>query len=196
MGVIHSPEYFAYLRRTGQHIPRQEDLLEGGDCLPTTFEELHEANMFFRKRPPLIIHIIKRDCYNIETEYCRENPACLEIDNSKYGVRYLLGDITQKQWERSVCIASRSRERFLMMIDIYKTFTTVMVELMNILYASLCEEDDFDTFMENFRRIASFTNTELDRVYTRHGLKNKSHRIELYEDEYVIKPKKIVIVID
>jgi hypothetical protein len=197
MGVIHSPEYFAYLRRTGQHIARQQgDVLRGGDCLPATFQELHEVNMYFKKPPPMTIHLIKRDCYNIEFEYCRENPACLEIDNSKYGVRYLLGEITQKQWERSVCVASRARERFLRMIDIYKTFTTVMVELMNILYASPCEEDDFDKFMTNFREIANFTNTELDRVYTTHGLKNKSHRIELHEDKYIIKPKKCIIVID
>jgi hypothetical protein len=176
-GVIHSPEYYAYLRRFGQPIPRQQGDVVGGDAGGCNNEgRLVIADILRRHLYAgydQVVENMARECHTIYLAFCNQNFPILDIDNTKSGVSYILGDITREQWTCHVYKESRARERSIKLRDIYQTYITVMADMLTRLFGG----ENYLTFLEAHRVFATYTNQELDRVYTIHGLKNKTHRI-------------------
>ena len=182
-GVIHSPEYYAYLRRFGQPIPRQQGDegpvggMCGGHRRFETITDLYRYMAGSYERDGMVILV--RDCWNVDFKYGQDNRADQEIDNSKYGVSYLLGEITLDQWTRNVLTASRKRERALKLRDIYRTYVAVMLDMVND-YFDRGAYGDFEKLLDDHYAFANYTTTELSRVFECHGLKNTTHFIITY----------------
>ena len=123
-GHIHSPEYFAYLRRIGRDVPRLVNVNvnaevecnnnwygRGYRSFTELFDEYEHGeypreNAENTERDEALLDIFKRDCYNIERKYNQAPPG---IDNDKHGILFLIGSITKQKWIRRVLTSSRKR---------------------------------------------------------------------------------------
>lgn len=168
-GRIHSPEYYAFLRRNGLDVGRE--LGDDGGNGRCNRPGINFLTRNIRIQTPDSIHQLLIQSLEIHRLSTMEIPP---LNLEDYGIRYLMNEITLKQWKRSALIRTRMRERKVRTSTIYQTYMDVVIDL----FVEFFKDHDENKFMEAYIPFRDITNSELDKCFSDHGVKNKNDHIQ------------------
>ena len=176
-GRIHSPEYFAYMRRTLGAVPREKDDHCGENMyLGTLYNRLGVTNI--QKFNIDIFWQLKEHVDWLSRNLPLESDAPLTHDD--LGVRYLLSEISEKDWKSTLSRREKKREKDIKIHDILTTFTVVMNDLsLDMVYGTNSVEEKCEDFCEKVRRLIEYTNLEIKKINDVFGSKEKKYFLNL-----------------
>ena len=171
-GRIHSPEYYAYLRRTQGEVPREREDMPCGGIID-----------YYDIRPLILTNIGEKN--KIETYYQKMthiNGVDLPIlphnigglDNTDLGVSYLLNELTEEKWKSTLKARIKKEEKNNNIYHILYMF----VHVLNDLFRNVIEDKNIHNFYNNSDKLVEYTNEQLQKI-------NKSYKIK--ETKYLIK---------
>jgi len=132
------------------------------------------------------ISLIMRNCFNIEREL--EIPFA-EFDNTACGVKFLLQEITEEEWARTVLEDVKKQDAKNVILNVQRSYVKSMLELFNNYIMTYDEWDNEETytakirFIESHNDLATITNTEIRNVYTSRGLNVRQSHIDVFPSD-------------
>lgn len=186
-GHVHNPEYFRYLRETGQNIPRNpNDVIFVNRCmrLPSASElrraigygELHGKQHLWTGWYDFLNHVrgymMPHEIRNFR-----------DMDYSEYRIAYLNDEITEEDWKKTLKMKMKKHELQMERYLILDMFCNVITDL----FINLMENKDLDVFSDNSVKIFEYTNTQMEKLNkkfsskdTRYFLDSKDGRVRHY----------------
>ena len=162
-GHVHNPEYFRYLRETGQNIPRNPNDLFVNRCmrLPSINElrrvmgygELHGRQHCWSGWYDYLNHIrgyvLPHEIRNFR-----------DMDYSEYRIAYLNGEISEQEWKKMLKMNMKKHELQMERFLILDMFCNVMTDL----FINLTDNKDIDLLQDNALKIFEYTNTQMEKL--------------------------------
>jgi len=166
-GYVHNPEYFRYLRETGQDIPRNpNDIVNGCQIRVPTITELRRG--LGRMNPNIWIGWF--DFYQHVRWYLLPNDArqFRDTDYSEYRIQYLNEEITLQEWRKILKMRIKKNDLMLERFMILDMYCNVMSDL----FVNLSLDKNENTFTEGARQILRYTNTQMEKVNSKYSSKD------------------------
>ena len=175
-GRIHSPEYYAYLRRTLGDVPRERD--DNCDAQLNIFTlysyvtrpnvEKFDIDLYYRMKEHVVWVL-------------RSLPRETDVeDHSDLGVRYLLSSITEKEWKSTLCRREKKREKDSKIYDILSTFSTIMNDLLlDVVHGTKTIEQKCILFKQNAENLVIYTNEEITKLNEIFSSKEKKYFLKI-----------------
>lgn len=183
-GYVHNPEYFRYLRETGQDIPRNpNDIVNGCQIRLPTLTELRRGlvgldvniwNGWYDFTQHVRWYLLPNDARQFR-----------DTDYSEYRIQYLNEEITLQEWRKILKMKIKKNELMLERFMILDMYCNVMSDL----FVNLCVDKNENGFSEGAKQILKYTNTQMEKVNskysskdTRYFLPESDNRIKKYFD--------------
>jgi hypothetical protein len=172
-GHIHNPEYFRYLRETGQNIPRNPmDFGNGCMRLPAAndvrqtigYGELHGRQYIWTGWYDYVNHIRGYILPN-EIQNFRD------MDYSEYRIGYLNGELTESEWKKVLKMRMKKDELQMERFLILDMFCNVITDL----FINLMENRDLDLLNDSALKIFEYTNTQMEKLNKKFSSKDKRY---------------------
>lgn len=171
---IHSPEYFAYLRRNGGVIAREVGDEVGNVCdarvtypqLLTSVPDFNKIDKYFR----LYTHVLDGELPTLPREIGI-------TDNSGLGISYLVGDISEENWRDRLKRAIKKEEKNHNIYKVLKMFT----DIMNIFFKNIIVDGNENILITNADNLITYTNQQLQNVNNRYKSKDKKYFLRLLD---------------
>jgi hypothetical protein len=177
-GRIHSPEYFAYMRRTVGAVPREREDVPCG-------ENMNIVTLYNR----ISAVVIKK--FNIDSYWqLKEHVTYLVNDlpsetdapptHEDLGVKYLVSEITEKDWKSILSRREKKRDKDVKIRDVLTTFTVVMNDLfLDMVYGTQSMNEKCEDFCARSSKIIEYTNTEIKKINDIFNSKEKRYFLNL-----------------
>lgn len=167
-GRIHNPEYYAYMRRTGRDLPREEDRV----AAPCGAGVLVEYGPF-RKRVMASGHgdvlcNIHRMILHIEAiEIPRINDK-INTTAALYALRckYLLGDLSMDEFKKEVYMTEKNRDKNIALRNTLNLIVQQGIETLNFLYTN---NVDMVVYIAQFEELRKFCMESFKTVKSIYG---------------------------
>jgi len=177
-GRIHSPEYYAYMRRTLGGVPREK---EDDHCN----ENANLGLIYNRFGVPNIQRFnidvfwqLKEHANFLATQLPLETEAILRHDD--LGVKYLISEITEKDWKSTLLRREKKREKDVKIREVLNTFTVVMNDLLvDMTYGKNSAEERCEDFCVKARKLIEYTNLETQKINNVFGSVEKRYFLNL-----------------
>lgn len=172
-GLVHNPEYFRWLRESGQEIPRNPGDIPGGGCNENAvigWRELLDATnsrtygslpRWVRDAQMALSHI-----HAVTLPYIRDRTG---RDKERYpAVRFLMGEITEKEWATGIyrrVKTSKAKESLGNVIETYKMAANDLLRSLN--------STNETSVLKQFDKLV----THMDGAFLRH---QKTHKGSLH----------------
>lgn len=168
-GRIHNPEYYRWMRESGQAIPRErDDECDDNNELPW-LHDIHHAlqarHNIWDVQIPNVIRCLTH--VRFDTLPWLHNTLGYDEDPDKdLRIKYLLKDIDEDQWKKSLLHRERNRNKKRAKIQIYDMLVSAGNDLLHrsMQCTSKSELDEVMKAMEQFRK---FFNRSCDRINLR-----------------------------
>jgi hypothetical protein len=171
-GIIHNPEYFEFMRRTGLEVRNPYEVRCGG--LPSYFEVLQKTRT--RLESHTMTEIYQATSHH-RNDTLRRLPTPLDNqDNQDMRIQFLLGEIDEKTFKSTLYQRQKEREKKLEYRQIVDTFVTVAEELFR-------QMDDIKVFFRQILELYRMINTQISSL--NNSYKCKQSLIKLNEANLV-----------
>lgn len=175
-GRIHSPEYFAYIQRAIGSVPRERGDIPCG--------EVNEYDIFMMcpsdfHKDIFKLYRLKNHVNNVILPRLPRNID--ELNHRDLGLKYLISDITEKNWRITVSKREKKRDKNSHLYDIFYTFTTVVNELLRNLINDNDNtiEDKCKIFVNSVTNLIEYSNTEIKKINEIYKSKDKTYMLSL-----------------
>lgn len=168
-GRVHSPEYYAYMRRNNIEIIREREQDYNCDNI-VSWNDIFNAT---------------RDTIKIDDEYMKMThyrlvvlrtlpPVLREIDVEDLQVKYLLKEISDEDWHKTMKkqVKKHNFEHALyLIIDMY-------TKVVNDMLKNVLVDKDFEGFKARYKDIVEYTNEHIEKTLKRYNSKAKSYYVK------------------
>jgi hypothetical protein len=174
-GRIHSPEYFAYIQRTIGSVPRERGDFPCG--------EVNEYDIFMMCPPNyhndiFKLYRLKNHVNNVILNRLPRNVD--ELNHRDLGLKYLMSEITEKNWRINIAKREKKRDKNSHLYDIFYTFTTIVNELLrNLINDNNTIEDKCKIFVNSVTNLIEYSNTEVKKINEIYKSKDKTYILTL-----------------
>lgn len=165
-GVIHNPEYFAWMRRNGGVLPRQEGDRPGMACLPMyehvlrTMEQRRDFSYNLESCYQAIAHVTNVTM----NEFPGDANA---MDNTDLRIRYLNGMITEEKMKTKLQARIKKREKNRAVFQVLELFTTALTDLFSTYVDGTLATQT--SLKDQAHEIRNFVNEALRKVSRRYN---------------------------
>jgi len=177
-GHVHNPEYFRYLRESGQNIPRNpNDGVFGNRCtrLPQPSEvrralgygELHGKQHLWTGWYDYLNHVrgymLPHEIRNFR-----------DMDYSEYRIAYLNDEITQEEWKKNLKMKMKKHELQMERYLILDMFCNVITDL----FINLVENQELYVFSDAAAKIFEYTNSQMEKLNKKFSSKDSRYFLD------------------
>ena len=176
-GHVHNPEYFRYLRESGQNIPRNPNDVFGNGCmrLPQPSElrraigygELHGKQHLWTGWYDYLNHVrgymLPHEIRNFR-----------DMDYSEYRIAYLNDEISQEEWKKTLKMKMKKHELQMERYLILDMFCNVITDL----FINLVENQELYVFSDAAAKIFEYTNTQMEKLNKKFGSKDSRYFLD------------------
>jgi hypothetical protein len=165
--IIHNPHYYDYIKNNNGVLPRQPNDNECGrlpDIYPLNrkFKNRNNIHTFILDSHMLINHII-----DVELQKYN-NPPDDENKDSDLRIKYILGDIDEMIWKRTLYMREKKRDKNTAFYHIFNMFVDVCGDLfvkldnIDITNKDICQE--LTDILKEFENIRNYFNQCMDDI--------------------------------
>lgn len=184
-GYVHNPEYFRYLRENDINIPRNPNERCGNFHIPQIVEIRRSVGLnafLWSGWYDYVMHV--RHFIILNATQGRQN--FLRADYSTLRVSYLLGEMNEEEWKKTLRMTMKrdelNTERYLI-LDMY-------CNVMSDIFIQFITNKELDVFHTSCRGLFEYTNSQMVKAQTKFKSKDtrfildkKDKRIALYFDK-------------
>tara|TARA_B100000287_G_scaffold435614_1_gene504931 strand:- start:1119 stop:2318 length:1200 start_codon:yes stop_codon:yes gene_type:complete len=159
-GYNHNPEYFRWMRETGQHIERNPNVANREVMCGVALDDYTVtriiANVFHNDRSVVTCFQLLYRFYRhvqFKLEHIVENNE-KELKNLR--IRYLLGDITKEQWKRTLQQIDKKNKKEKAYNNIWRLIGTVMTSFMEQIITCSNENASRVKYLNIFKEAQDF----------------------------------------
>lgn len=170
VGQIHNPEYYRWMRESGQNIPAAR---EEGDCRQDRLPSIHYLVRILTDKGIWnegLSPILRCATHIRHVEYNQVARRDYDADpNQDLRIKYLLNELSEECWKVSLLKRETRKEKMRAAANLYEMFIHVASDLLRRALQSATCSHDIDGLLEEFERLRLYYNSSRDAIHERFG---------------------------
>jgi hypothetical protein len=164
-GPIHNPVYYEYLASRSADLNMTPIHLENIACGDVPHVDLYTDHVRYHHREYTYQYFkLYRDKLHIERVVLPHYSLDKIKDNQDLRVRYLTGEITEKQWHNSLLLRQKKRMKYNAFTQLFQTILVILNDVIRRIYSTTT-----NTPNKSLWDVKEFVNQNIERICKIHG---------------------------
>jgi hypothetical protein len=168
-----NPEYFRWLRESGQTIQRQDPNTNDCTAFPTVRQFIREItdvpNDLFYPQLQQLMH-------TIEVVLPRLPSNIDSLDATNLRVKYLMSEITEERWKKEFMKLSKKHEINFEKHQVLDMFCTCAKDI----FMNFKQDRNIDVLIDQYEKLAEYGNRQLRKINDRYGSRDTQYKIRTF----------------